>query len=107
EPCVEAAAAAGLHACVLPAALVPTLPSDWDQAELPCDSLLSLAEAWHLDGDELRHWTEAARQTLGVDLEPALLAYWSQVGNLDGVLLARKGGSPLTLTPAADIPGLE
>lgn len=93
------AAESGLAASVLPAMLVSGLGADWlphvSDAARRSAYLTALAAAYELDGQRLASWIEAAWRSTGVDLLPDLLSYWILMGNLDGVLLARKQRTPL------------
>jgi hypothetical protein len=89
----------GLHGRVVPTEVVPALPVDFGQTPWSSDRrtapwLTPLAAAYGLDAGRLQSWTRAAEEVLRVELEPALLAHWTLVGNLDGALLARKGTAP-------------
>lgn len=94
--CLAHGEAAGLQTTILPTAVALSLPPNLE-FPTPADGtqpawLSSLARAYGLDPDRLRAMIEAARQSLGYDVIPELLNHWLLVGNIDGVLLARKGG---------------
>jgi SAM-dependent methyltransferase len=97
--CLARSKEAGLQTTVLPSSVALSLSSD---PQLPAASdgkrptwLHSLARAYALDADGLNALVEMARQALGYDLVPELLSHWRLIGNIDGVLLARKGGDEL------------
>jgi hypothetical protein len=97
--------AAGLQTTVLPTAVALSLSPDFRPATAVDEKqpawLGSLARAYALDVDRLRAMVERASQTLGYDLLPELQSHWVFVGNMDGVLLARKGDSELSPFPTS------
>jgi SAM-dependent methyltransferase len=110
--CLGCGKAAGLCTAVVPTSVLLDWPPDWNQPfsikrqSLP-EWLNPFAAAHGLDGEQLRAWIDRAERALGVDLLPELLAYWTAVGNTDGVLLARKGGDDLGPFPESRILGPE
>ena len=94
--CVARGQAAGLHVRVLPTQVAVTLPMGL--AEDPSATwpswLDGFAETFELDAPRLRRAIEQARSEGNADLVPQLLAYWTEAGNFEGVLVASK-------TPAA------
>jgi SAM-dependent methyltransferase len=98
--CLSLAESAGLQATIVPPAVALSLSPQLQLPPTPDGAhpawLGSLARAYALDADRLRAAIDRARQTFRYDLIPELLVHWLLVGNLDGVLLARKGeGEPL------------
>jgi SAM-dependent methyltransferase len=95
--CVTQGESAGLQTTVLPTAVALQLSS-----ELKCPGTSeatqpawvdSLAGVYALDIHRLHAIIERARQSLGYDLIPELLNHWRLLGNIEGVLLARKDRS--------------
>ena len=92
--CLARAEAVGLQTTILPTAVALSLSADLKPV-VPADGkrpawLESLARTYQLDSDRLHGLIDLASQTLGYDLIPELLSHWVLVGNIDGVLLARK-----------------
>jgi|GEM_PF-3031681 len=92
--CVNLADEAGLRAELLPAQILPDMPLaslDGTRSEgLPLAWLAAFAEALGIDHEQLRFRSECIERSYGMRLEPLLLGYWILVGNVDGVLVARK-----------------
>jgi SAM-dependent methyltransferase len=102
--CLALGEAARLQTIILPAAVALTFSPDLRlassaEAKRPV-WLDSLARDYRLDIDRLQVQIERASQSSGQDLIPELLSHWMLVGNIDGVLLARKGGPALEPFPA-------
>jgi SAM-dependent methyltransferase len=103
--CQAAGEEAGLHTVILPVALLLTLSPDMSSiAEhapaIRANWLQAAADTYGLDIDRLTAWVEEARAAWGKDLLPEVLAHWIAIGNVDGVLLAQKGGGELAALPA-------
>jgi SAM-dependent methyltransferase len=98
---LDAGRSAGLRTTVLPRAVALAMPGEdvWDAApseqgqleELREPAWLSaLVNAYVLDRQRVCQWVAFARESLGFELIPQLLAHWTHVGNPDGVVLAQK-----------------
>jgi hypothetical protein len=107
--CLAQGEAAGLQTTILPAAVALSLSADLSfpspaNEERPA-WLDALARAYGLDRERLHGVIDLASQSLGYDLIPELLSHWVLVGNIDGVLLARKPGheqQPFPVLPNRD-----
>jgi ubiquinone/menaquinone biosynthesis C-methylase UbiE len=95
--CVALGESAGLQTTVLPTPAALTLSPDLNYPSAPDgkqpDWLEVLARAYALDIHRLHDMIERANQALGYDVIPELFKHWLLVGNMDGVLLARKDWS--------------
>jgi SAM-dependent methyltransferase len=94
--CLALGEAAGLQTTILPVAVALDSPADGKRPAW----LDSLAKDYRLDIDRLQGLIEQASQNRGQGLIPELLSHWMLIGNIDGVLLARKGGPALETFPA-------
>jgi SAM-dependent methyltransferase len=107
--CLALAEAAGLQTTILPTEIALSLsPKLQFLAETDGNypaGLRPLARAYALDVDRLHALIDQTSQDFHFDLIPELLLHRLLVGNLDGVLLARKGGGQLL--PFRDLPSLD
>jgi ubiquinone/menaquinone biosynthesis C-methylase UbiE/uncharacterized protein YbaR (Trm112 family) len=100
--CVACGEAAGLRVRVLPTQVAVTLPialTEDPWATWP-KWLDAFAETFELDAQRLRRAIEQARSDGNTDIVPQLLAYWTQVGNFEGILIARKTSAPMDASRA-------
>jgi SAM-dependent methyltransferase len=97
--CSALAESAGLQTTILPTAVALGLSPQFQPLAAPNDKhpawLESLARAYALDLDRLHAIIDLARQSYHYDLLPELVQHWMLVGNMEGVLLARKGEGKL------------
>ena len=107
--CLARAKAAGLQTTILPTAVALSLSPTLQPLTLadgkPPVWLSSFARAYALDVDRLNAVIEPAGRACHHDLIPELLLHWMLVGNMDGVLLARKGEGQLL--PFQHLPSLD
>ena len=107
--CINLADEAGLRSEVLPVQLVPEMPlASFDATRIECRPLAWLdafAAALGIDHEQLRLRCQCIERSHGLGLETLLLAYWVLVGNVDGVLVARKKDSHKQAQPLIpDVP---
>jgi len=92
--CVASAEELGLETTVLPADALLTIPPDCDRPERELLQrpgwLSAFAAAYSLEPARLRETIESAAQDDKSRLLSEFLGHWVQVGNIEGVLLARK-----------------
>ncbi|HEV3448437.1 MAG TPA: class I SAM-dependent methyltransferase [Gemmataceae bacterium] len=115
--CVNLADEADLQSEVLPAHILPDLPlASFDSIRIegmPLAWLDAFAETFAIDHEQLRLRCQCIERSHGLRLEPLLLAYWILIGNVDGVLVARKKDShqqvqpPIPDVPSEDLRRLE
>jgi SAM-dependent methyltransferase len=103
--CIAAAAAAGLQMTVLPAPVLSSLSPDLQRIKGAEEGVVSewldaLSAAYDMDAAGMRSAVEFAHHSLGFDLGPPLLGYWTLVGNGDGVMLGKKGNDGVASAPA-------